>query len=57
MPLEIKELHIRVSVNQTGQGEAQGAQNPGQGEKDHKDSIIQAAVEQVMELITGKNER
>lgn len=56
MPLEIKELHIRVSVNQSGQAET-SAPNPGQGETDDKDNVIQAAVEQVMELINAKNER
>jgi len=59
MPIEIRELHIRMSVNE------QDAQPPSLGEgvpeasaapKD-KDSIIAECVEQVMEIMRRKKER
>lgn len=61
MPIEIRELNIRVSVNQSpaeqgspagGSGGAQG----GGGGAD-KDQIIAECVDQIMEILKNKNER
>lgn len=59
MPIEIKELNIRINVNQSqaeqnspaGEGKA-----PGQAPPD-KDEIIAECIEQVMELLKHKTER
>jgi hypothetical protein len=63
MPLEIKELHIRVAVNisQNGQSsEAQTASSDGgkadTGESD-KDAIVTECVEQVLQILQNKKER
>lgn len=53
MPIEIKELHIKINVsedngrNQTDSGE----------EVDSKEKIIEACVEQVMEILARREER
>ncbi|MEO6455355.1 MAG: DUF5908 family protein [Ginsengibacter sp.] len=59
MPLEIKELHIRVTVNQP-----EGKSSPQQasttepdGNKDEKEAIINQCVEQVIDLLNNKKER
>lgn len=57
MPLEIKELHIRVTVNQPQAGAEAPAAADGGSNKDDKDLLIQQCVEQVMEMIHNKNER
>lgn len=61
MPIEIKELHIRVAVNaapeqktQTGQGQPAAA--PSGGGVD-KDAIVAECVEQVMQMLQNKRER
>ncbi|UOE47024.1 DUF5908 family protein [Mucilaginibacter sp. SMC90] len=60
MPIEIRELNIRVSVNQSpteqdskpsGGGDGQGG---GGGDKD---DIIAECVEQILEILKNKNER
>jgi hypothetical protein len=58
MPLEIKELHIRVTVNQPQQGQPSGAQ-PVEGSKaeDEKDSLIAQCVDEVVDIINSKKER
>ena len=56
MPIEIRELHIKMSVSDQGsQGEAPigTADN---GKKD-KDKIVAECVEQVMEILRQKQER
>lgn len=62
MPIEIKELHIKITVDtaKTGQGSeyrqaAAGNMNPG-GDL-AKDSIIAECVEQVLQVIHSKEER
>lgn len=52
MPIEIKELHIKINVDE----------NPGKPDakansKGDKDKIIEACVEQVMEIISKNKER
>ncbi len=56
MPIEIKELHIRVSVNTTrNDGQAGLA---GDGKTDNaKDAIVAECVEQVLQIIQNKTER
>ena len=53
MSIEIKELHIRINVDESQESNSSietSAQN-------EKDKIIEACVEQVMEIITKKEER
>ncbi len=59
MPIEIKELNIRINVNQNqpeqDSGRPQAAvQDNGAG---NKDEIIAECIEQVMELLKNKMER
>ncbi len=58
MPIEIRELNIRVSVNrnQPEQGSENDSGNRGSAMPD-KDELISECVEQVMELLKIKNER
>jgi len=62
MPIEIRELHIKVSVttSQAGQS-AQGAGSSGSGSNDsagnNKEEIVAACVEKVMEILHNKTER
>lgn len=57
MPLEIKELHIRVTVNQPQpeSGTAPAAQSS--GAKPDEQVLIQQCVEQVIEIFNNKSER
>ena len=58
MPLEIKELHIRVSVNQpssAGNDESIGNTNL-ESSSDQK-LLVQHCVEQVIDIINNKRER
>jgi len=61
MPVEIKELHIRVAINAAPAGQAPvapnapgGAAGPGAGDKD---AIVAECVEQVLHIIHAKKER
>ncbi len=55
MPIEIKELHVRVSVNTTrGGGQAAGGGTTGDNAKD---AIVAECVEQVLQIIQNKAER
>lgn len=58
MPIEIRELNVRVSVsqNQQEQGAEQTASVAGQPMPD-KDSLISECLEQIMEIIHNKKER
>jgi hypothetical protein len=58
MPIEIRELNIKVSVNQNQQEEdsAPSAGSPA-GAMPDKDELIAECVEQVMELLKLKTER
>ena len=59
MPLEIKELIIRVSVNQPGQQapSAQSAATQSGDNKDEKEALINQCVEQVVDILKNKKER
>ena len=64
MPIEIKELHIRVAVNTAQSGQATGSQTTavggsqtgGNGEAE-KDAIVAECVEQVLQILQNKTER
>ena len=58
MPIEIKELHIRVSVNAepSGQARAEGSV-AGADDQGGKDVIVGECVEQVLQILQRKVER
>jgi hypothetical protein len=58
MPLEIRELHIRVTVNQPEQGTAEANAVTGQASSDSgKEAVIAQCVEEVLRIIDNKEER
>ncbi len=60
MPIEIKELYIKVTVNEPhpeAQSSSDNSQQGGGGKEDGKDAIIAQCVEQVMEILNNKEER
>ena len=61
MPIEIRELNIRVSVNQSPAEQDSSAGGGGGGAKGggggDKDEIIAECVEQILEILKNKNER
>lgn len=56
MPLEIKELHIKVTVNQPQQGSAPAPADPAKAEDD-KEAVIAQCVDEVVNIINNKKER
>lgn len=60
MPIEIKELHIRVTVNapaeQTTAKKTNGAAQAAENGAD-KDAIVAECVEQVLQILHNKRER
>jgi len=52
MPIEIKELHIKINVDESFE-----SSSPETSERNDKDKIIEACVEQVMEILANKEER
>ncbi|MEO3406350.1 DUF5908 family protein [Mucilaginibacter sp. CAU 1740] len=60
MPIEIRELNIRVSVNQSpAEQDSKGGSggDKGGGGGAGKDEIIAECVEQILEILKNKNER
>jgi hypothetical protein len=61
MSLEIRELHIKVNVNQPRQSEGQGNASMSGGEakkaEEEKDAVITQCVDEVMDIIHRKKER
>ena len=59
MPIEIKELHIRVSVNAQPSGQARAGDGAVTGADDDggKDVIVAECVEQVLQILQRKTER
>ncbi len=53
MPIEIKELHIKINVNDSGQNNAAPDKKPGGKSED----AIQACIEQMLSIQERKNER
>ena len=59
MPIEIRELHIRVAVNAEGESKERAAPPeapPDQGGAD-KDAIVAECVEQVVQILQARRER
>lgn len=64
MPIEIKELHIRLSVNTPSSSQSPagqiaaggGAKSGGEGD-DGKDAIVAECVEQVLHILQSKRDR
>lgn len=52
MPIEIKELHIKINVNENPEPDEREG-----GTQDRNVEIIEACVEQVMEILSKKEER
>ena len=63
MPIEIKELHIRVAVNMPSTGQVAGGStggsggNTGGGNAGDKEALVAECVEQVLEILQNKMER
>ena len=57
MPLEIKELHIRVTVNQPQPESDTAPAALNSGDKPDEQALIQQCVEQVLEIFNNKSER
>ena len=58
MPIEIRELHIRVSVSEGGkQPAAAGPAGAGGDGQVDKDAVVAECVEQVMQILHAKKER
>ena len=58
MPIEIRELNIRVSVNQPESGTpAPPSANTAEAGKEDKEGVIRQCIEQVIDLINAKKER
>lgn len=52
MPIEIKELHIKINVDESPE-----SADVETNSRNEKDKIIEACVEQVMEIISKNQER
>jgi len=62
MPIEIKELHIRVTVDASQGGASSGAQPAAAGsaapsDSGAKDALVAECVEQVLQILQNKAER
>lgn len=58
MPIEIKELHIRVSVNSPPATNPAGAPGPAAGEQgEAREALIAECVERVLEILHDRKER
>jgi hypothetical protein len=57
MPVEIKELHIRVAVDARPGHPPPAGQGAAGGEAVDKDAIVAECVEQVLQIIQSKKER
>jgi hypothetical protein len=59
MPVEIKELHIRVAVNAppTKQEAPAPSRSGAKGNAGDKDAIVAECVEQVLQIINTRKER
>jgi hypothetical protein len=57
MPLEIKELQIRVTVNEQKAKEAANAAPGSQESKDAQKAILQQCVDDIMDILNSKKER
>lgn len=55
MPIEIRELHIRVSVSPPSDGPPAGAPTPEAGEG--RTALVAECVEQVLQVLRDRKER
>jgi hypothetical protein len=53
MPLEIKELHIKINVNEGGQSNASPNKKPGGKQED----LVQTCIDEIMNIQNRKKER
>lgn len=57
MPLQIRELVIKTSINDSGQAQAPSSGAGASGEAGDQDAIIAACVDQVLAILKEKAER
>ena len=58
MPIEIKELHIRVSVSTPAGGKPAGVPGPEPGaDADARQAVVAECVEQVLQVLSDQRER
>jgi len=58
MPLEIRELHIKVNVNDSpSAGAGQPSTSGGSGKDDHKEQLLRDCIDEVMQLLQNTKER
>ncbi len=57
MPLEIKELNIRVNISPAGESTGGPARTDAPAAGSQNDKFIEACVEQVLEILKSKKER
>lgn len=59
MPLEIKELHIKATLSDSGQGQTRSGEGTSVGGNadNTKDEIINECVEKVLQILKDKIER
>jgi Family of unknown function (DUF5908) len=62
MPLEIRELHIKVNVGESGGAQgagdrAPGAPPPGGAGAEDKEKLLAACVDEVMRIMSHRKER
>lgn len=56
MPIEIRELVIKATINQD-QNKAASASNSNASETEEKEAIVREAVEEVLRIMESKKER
>jgi hypothetical protein len=57
MPLEIRELQIKVTVDQPQGQKAQPQSEAAPNDKNEKEAIINQCIDQIMEILNNKKER
>jgi hypothetical protein len=58
MPIEVKELHIRVSVNAPADGRPAGVPGPASGEDvAARDALVAECIDQVLQVLRDQKER
>ncbi|MEM8525022.1 MAG: DUF5908 family protein [Bacteroidota bacterium] len=55
MPIEVKEIHIKVAVEENNTASGNSSASSGSGES--KEEIVTACVEQVLQILKDKEER
>ena len=58
MPIEIRELSIKVNLNEGGGGGGNNAtNNAGSGGEEAQQALVKAVIEKVLEILKEKTER